>query len=35
MVRVFDEMLRFEKVAVVGLKGRYERGAEVRNKYSY
>ncbi|MGY3096654.1 hypothetical protein ACVW03_002469 [Pantoea agglomerans] len=35
MVRVFGEVLRFENVAVVGLKGRYERIAEFRNKYSY
>ncbi len=29
MVRVFDEMLCFENVAVVGLKGRYERQADM------
>jgi len=28
-VRVFGEVLRFGIVAVVGLKGRYERGADV------
>ena len=30
-MRVFGELLRFGRVAVVGLKGRYERTADIAN----